>query len=93
MTVLDVNALSVFYGDIQALWDVSFTVGEGQLVAVLGANGAGKTTTLKTISGLLTPAERHDNLSGETTSADFHPMKWPTWASPSFPRDDNCFLN
>ena len=69
MTVLDVNALSVFYGDIQALWDVSFTVGEGQLVAVLGANGAGKTTTLKTISGVLTPAGgtitfRGNNVSG-----------------------------
>lgn len=56
MTVLDVNSISVSYGDIQALWDVSFTVKKGQLVTILGANGAGKTTTLKTICGILKAA-------------------------------------
>jgi branched-chain amino acid transport system ATP-binding protein len=53
MKVLEVQAISAFYEDIQALWDISFSVDSGQLVAILGANGAGKTTTLKTICGLL----------------------------------------
>jgi len=55
MNILEVDNISVFYGDIQALWDVGFKVAEGQLVTILGTNGAGKTTTLKTIAGLLQP--------------------------------------
>jgi branched-chain amino acid transport system ATP-binding protein len=50
-----VQQLAVFYGDVQALWDVSLQVNEGEIVTLLGANGAGKTTTLHTISGLLRP--------------------------------------
>jgi branched-chain amino acid transport system ATP-binding protein len=50
-----VENIDVFYGDLQVLWDVSFEVNEGEIVALVGANGAGKSTTLKTISGLLTP--------------------------------------
>ncbi len=53
--MLSVNHLNVFYGDAQALWDISFTVAEKSLVAVIGSNGAGKSTTLKTISNLLAP--------------------------------------
>jgi len=45
----------VFYGDVQVLWDVSFEVKQGEVVALIGANGAGKSTTLKTVSGLLRP--------------------------------------
>jgi branched-chain amino acid transport system ATP-binding protein len=52
MKALDVSNISVKYGDIQALWDISFSVNKGQLVALIGANGAGKTTTLKSICGL-----------------------------------------
>jgi branched-chain amino acid transport system ATP-binding protein len=54
--VLKVEHLDVFYGDLQVLWDVSFEVRSGLIVALLGANGAGKSTTLKTISSLLKPA-------------------------------------
>lgn len=53
MNILTATSVSVFYGDIQALWDISFSVTAGQIVALLGTNGAGKTTTLKTICGLL----------------------------------------
>jgi len=53
MKLLDVQDISVNYGDIQALWNISFSVAKGQLVALIGANGAGKTTTLKAMCGLI----------------------------------------
>ncbi|HXH38481.1 MAG TPA: ABC transporter ATP-binding protein [Thermoanaerobaculia bacterium] len=55
--MLEVNGIDVFYGNVQALWDVSFHVAQGEVVTIIGANGAGKTTTLKTISGLLQPSK------------------------------------
>jgi branched-chain amino acid transport system ATP-binding protein len=54
--VLEVSKLDVFYGKSQALRDVSLTVKEKEIVALVGSNGAGKTTLLNTISGLLHPA-------------------------------------
>jgi branched-chain amino acid transport system ATP-binding protein len=56
MPLLEVRDLQAAYGRVTALWDVSFEVEEGQVVALLGSNGSGKTTTLRTISGLLTAA-------------------------------------
>ena len=52
-SLLAVNALDAFYGDIQALFGVSLTVGHGEAVAVIGANGAGKSALLRSIAGLL----------------------------------------
>ena len=54
--MLRVEDLHVFYGDIQALWGVSFEVLDREIVTLVGSNGAGKTTTLRTISGVLRPA-------------------------------------
>ncbi len=54
--MLEVTNLSTSYGPVQALWDVSFSVGEGEIVVLLGSNGAGKTTALKTIQGLVRPS-------------------------------------
>jgi branched-chain amino acid transport system ATP-binding protein len=54
--LLEVQDLAVKYGDVQALWGISFHVQEGELVTLVGSNGAGKTTTLRTISGLVAPS-------------------------------------
>ncbi len=55
-TMLEVADVEVRYGNIRALKGVSFQVGHGEIVALLGANGAGKTTTQKTVSGMLRPS-------------------------------------
>ena len=54
--MLSVKGVDAYYGHLQALWDVSLEVDEGELVALVGPNGAGKTTTLRVITGLLKPA-------------------------------------
>lgn len=54
--MLEVNELNTFYGNIQALWDITVRIDEGEIVALVGANGAGKTTLLNTITGLVLPA-------------------------------------
>lgn len=56
MAMLKVDHLSVHYGVIQAVKDVSFEVNESEVVTLIGANGAGKTSILRTISGLVRPS-------------------------------------
>lgn len=56
--MLEVDGLHAGYGPVRVLEDISFDVGEGETVALLGANGAGKTTTLRAISGMLKPRGR-----------------------------------
>ena len=53
--MLRIERINVSYGDLQALWEVSFKVEKEEIVALIGPNGAGKTTSLKTITGLLRP--------------------------------------
>jgi branched-chain amino acid transport system ATP-binding protein len=63
--MLDVAGLSVSYGGLRALSEVSLTVGEGQFVTVVGPNGAGKSTLFKTISGVVPPAAGAIRFAGE----------------------------
>ncbi len=65
MPTLEIEDLSVSYGAVHALSDVSFTAAEGEVTAVLGANGAGKTTLLRTISGLVHPRKGTIRYGGE----------------------------
>lgn len=56
MSWLEVSGISLFYGRIQALANLSFSVAQGEVVALLGNNGAGKSTTLNLVSGLVRPS-------------------------------------
>jgi branched-chain amino acid transport system ATP-binding protein len=67
--LLSVEAIEVFYGDIQVLYGVSFAVNEGEIVTLLGSNGAGKTTTLRAISGLRPPRAGDIRFRGESLLA------------------------
>jgi branched-chain amino acid transport system ATP-binding protein len=53
--LLTIEQVNVYYDNLRALQDVSFVVGKGEIVSLIGANGAGKSTILKAISGILTP--------------------------------------
>lgn len=63
--MLEVNNISAGYGNIQVLWDISFTVKEAEIMALVGANGAGKSTLLKTLSGLLPPTSGNATFLGK----------------------------
>jgi branched-chain amino acid transport system ATP-binding protein len=63
--LLEVIEVDVFYGDAQAIWDVSFHVDKETIVALVGANGAGKTTFLNTISGIIQPRRGKILFSGK----------------------------
>jgi len=66
MSALVVSGVSTYYGRIRALEDVSLDVGEGEIVALIGANGAGKTTLLRTISGIMRPRTGDVTFEGES---------------------------
>ena len=52
-SAFDSTAWTAFYGDAQALYGIDFEVGEGEMVAIIGANGAGKSTFMKSVTGLV----------------------------------------
>lgn len=65
MSLLSIENIHTYYGNIHALKGVSLNVDKGEIVTLIGANGAGKTTTLRTISGLLKPREGKVTFNGE----------------------------
>jgi len=65
LSLLELQDVNAYYGNIHALMGVSLTVEQGEIVALIGANGAGKTTTLRSISGLLHPRKGKVLLEGK----------------------------
>jgi branched-chain amino acid transport system ATP-binding protein len=66
--VLRVREIDAYYGDMQALRNVSIDVNQGEVVSVIGSNGAGKSTLLKTVSGMLRPRTGSISLNGNEIS-------------------------
>ncbi len=64
--VIDVEALTGYYGETQALHNIKLQVKEGEIVCLLGRNGAGKTTTLRAVMGLLSRAEGKIEIQGQS---------------------------
>jgi branched-chain amino acid transport system ATP-binding protein len=62
--MLEINNIDVYYGDLQALRNISLTIKDEEIVALVGSNGAGKSTIVKTISGLLKPRSGSINYNG-----------------------------
>jgi branched-chain amino acid transport system ATP-binding protein len=69
MSLLELQDVRVRYGGIEAVKGITFEVGEGELVTLIGGNGAGKTTTLKTISGLKRPSDGSIRFDGTAIEA------------------------
>jgi len=65
MTMLNVDNVHTYYGNIHALKGINLTIEQGEIVTLIGGNGAGKTTTLRTISGLIKPREGSVKLEQE----------------------------
>ena len=63
--MLNVENLRAGYGAINILWDLSFTIQDGEIVAILGSNGAGKTTMVRAITGMIRPSAGKVEFSGE----------------------------
>lgn len=74
MSVLDVSNMTVYYGPVRGVSDVSLTVDKGEIIALLGANGAGKSTVLKALSGLVRPRSGALSFLGQ----DLGPVPPPT---------------
>ena len=68
--MLELEGVSIAYGDIQVIFDLSLTVGEGQIVSLIGSNGAGKTTTVNAISGILRPIAGDIRYDGRSIVGD-----------------------
>jgi branched-chain amino acid transport system ATP-binding protein len=66
--LLEVASLAAGYGHVQVIWDVSLTVGEGEIVSLIGNNGAGKTTSLLAVAGLLRPWGGEVSFAGRRTA-------------------------
>jgi branched-chain amino acid transport system ATP-binding protein len=66
--LLELVSIDSFYGDFQALFDISLVVDDGETVAIIGANGAGKSTLLASVAGALRPASGEVRFDGQTVS-------------------------
>ncbi|MBM3240647.1 ABC transporter ATP-binding protein [Candidatus Poribacteria bacterium] len=90
--MLQAQNLSVSYGGIRALHDISFEVDKGEIVSMIGANGAGKSTTLRTISGLIKPQRGKIFLEGQNIMG-FAPHKIASMGISHIPEGRGIFYN
>ncbi len=67
--LLELERLELCYGEVSACRDISLTVAEGEIVALIGANGAGKSTTLRAVAGLMRPRQGRILLAGSDVTA------------------------
>ena len=88
--MLEVKNLSVSYGAIEAVKDISFTVNAGEIVSLIGANGAGKTTTLHTITGLV-PAKSGSVMNNGVDLLQTHNNKIVTLGMAHIPEGRHVF--
>lgn len=63
--MLKVEGLNAGYGSVNILWDISFHLNDGEIVAILGSNGAGKTTMVRAVTGMLKPSSGSVLFNGE----------------------------
>ena len=89
-TILKVDDINVYYGSIHAIKGISFEVGEGEVVTLIGANGAGKSTTLNTIAGLLRSKTGSIEFMGRAWRRSPATRSWPR-AWPWCPKDGGSF--
>src|SRR5690625_1928750 len=73
--MIDVQSLSRNYGEIKAVDDISFKVGQGEVVGLLGHNGAGKTTVMKMLTGYLEPSSGQIHIAGLDLSRERIPVQ------------------
>ncbi len=71
--LLDVDKLAVGYGDVQVVWDISLSVRQGEVIALIGSNGAGKSTLLRALSGLLRPISGRITFDGQEVAGSSPP--------------------
>lgn len=88
--MLKLKSLQTFYGNIQALKDVSIEISEGEIITLIGANGAGKTTTLMSICGIVPPRSGDILFMGKPIH-DLSPNQIVSLGSPRFPKADEFF--
>jgi len=90
--LLEVKGVDVFYGDVQAVWDVSLDVPKGSIVALVGANGAGKSTLLQTIVGI-NRVKRGDILFSGSSIASLRPQEVVNRGVSLVPEGRHLFAN
>ena len=90
--LLKVSNVDVFYGGLQALWDISLTVNRGEIVAIIGANGAGKSTLINVISGVIHPVRGSIEYDGRNI-ANLEPFQVVTLGICQVPQAGRIFPN
>ena len=89
--MLDISNISLSFGGVHAIKDVSFNIHKGEIRAIIGPNGAGKTSMLNVINGFLSSAGRRDYLQGRTPAPRCGPMLPPRKALHGRSRTLRCF--